>query len=333
MKAKSIVLLVVALGCGLVAMLGVQQVMSSPAPEPEAQQKPADETEVLVATTKIEPFMALDDSNSAFQKMPKELVPDGAITSRADYADKKLRHGAFKGDVIVAEKLIDADYMPSTEIPSGMRVFTVKVNQTKVHSGLLRPGDHVDVVLTYRVSKPGRQPIQQTATVLQRVRVFAIDEIRTSTIQDADGNEIKAKNVSLLATPSDGNLLMLAENAGQLTLALRNQQDDKTDGEAKTFTTGDLASANRGDSAPKGDFRKYLQNGQNGQDQGEGGDQPEKSDDKAKGPPKWKLTIYNGTEKRVEEVDDPNAVVPEDKKRADDKDAKQRPKSGTDTGA
>ncbi|MFQ5734052.1 MAG: Flp pilus assembly protein CpaB, partial [Planctomycetaceae bacterium] len=159
MKMKSVVLLVVALGCGLVAMLGVQQVMSS---SPEVEPKPVDEVKVLVATQRIEPFSSMDDSNTGFKTIPKSVVPEGAVLSRSEYADKKLRYGASKGDIITAEKLIDKNYSASNEIPPGMRVVTVKVNQTKIHSGLLRPGDNVDVVLTYKAVKTGRRPVQRT---------------------------------------------------------------------------------------------------------------------------------------------------------------------------
>lgn len=308
MKMKSVVLLIVALGCGLVAMLGVQQVMSGPS----ERQKPSDTVQVLVATARIKSFEAVDESNSAFKAMPRSLVPEGAITSRSECTDKKLQTGAFKGDVISAAKLVDKNYNPSREIPKGMRVVTVKVNQTKIHSGLMRPGDQVDVVLTYRVYKQGAQPIQRTETVLQRVKVFAIDDARLSTIKDSNGNEIKAKNVSLLTTPADGNLLMLAEHAGQLTLALRNESDETIDDNAMPVTTTDLAQVrrNRDASPPDAKFSQLLQGRKNGQNQAKSGDQPGKSVESGNKRSKWILTIYDGSEKRIEEVEDPTAVDP-----------------------
>ena len=59
MKMKSLVLLAMAIGCGLVAMLGVQQVLSG-------DKRPQVETgKVLVAATSIMPGRPLDDRSHA----------------------------------------------------------------------------------------------------------------------------------------------------------------------------------------------------------------------------------------------------------------------------
>ena len=39
---------------------------------------------------------------------------------------------------------------------------------------------------------------QRTVTVLKDVAVFSIDDKRTTNSKDADGNDLKAKNISLL---------------------------------------------------------------------------------------------------------------------------------------
>ncbi len=75
MKMKSLVLLAMAIGCGLVAMLGVRQVLSG-------DKGAAVETvKVLVAVTGIMPGQPLDDTNVAFKDWPKDKVPQGAVTT------------------------------------------------------------------------------------------------------------------------------------------------------------------------------------------------------------------------------------------------------------
>lgn len=316
MKTKSIVLLIVALGCGLVAMLGVQQVMSGPkAPE----MKNPDTIKVLVASKEIEAFSMLDDENTEFKEMFKKDAPKGAITKREQYAESRLRYYAAAGDVIQLSKLTDKNYAPSQEIDPGMRVVTVKVNATKTHSGLIRPGDHVDVVLTYKINRPGQVDRQRTVTILRDVAVFSIDDKRQTNSKEADGSELKAKNISLTVTPQHGNLLMLAANRGTLTLALRRANEREQDkGPLKVTSFDDsifdnldtAADANRIGARTrhgKGGFGQFLSGGANGQNAGDkrGGNQ--NSNDDATAKPKWKLTIYEGKTPRIEEVELPDA--------------------------
>ena len=72
MRFKTIVLLAVAGTCGLVAMLGVQQVLSSNANEGKTQA-----VGVLVATAEILPGQALDEKNVEFKQLPVEVIPEG----------------------------------------------------------------------------------------------------------------------------------------------------------------------------------------------------------------------------------------------------------------
>jgi pilus assembly protein CpaB len=76
MKFKSVVLLAVAIDCGLVAMLGVQQVMSG---DKAAEKKMI---KVLIAIEEISPGVPLDETNVAFKELPEDMVPSGAVTKQ-----------------------------------------------------------------------------------------------------------------------------------------------------------------------------------------------------------------------------------------------------------
>ena len=75
MKTKSLVLLAMALGCGFVAMLGVQQIMSG------EKEKPKDLVSVLIARQEIEPGVRLETSQVSFENLPREAVPAGAVSA------------------------------------------------------------------------------------------------------------------------------------------------------------------------------------------------------------------------------------------------------------
>ena len=73
--------------------------------------------------------------------------------------ERSLRVAAVPNEVIMAAKLNEKGvFGGSSEIPTGMRVATVPVTVTKTHSGLILPGDRVDVVVTYTMHKtsPGK---------------------------------------------------------------------------------------------------------------------------------------------------------------------------------
>ena len=67
MKSKSIVLLVIAMGCGLVAMLGVQKAL-----EGKTETKMVS---VLKTKTDIPSGLPLNDTNTFFEEMPEDSVP------------------------------------------------------------------------------------------------------------------------------------------------------------------------------------------------------------------------------------------------------------------
>ena len=101
MKPKTLILLTVAGGCGLVAMLGVQQAMSAgnkgPAPIKTAR--------VLVALETIDTGKVLTPSNVIFKAMPVDSLPEDAITKEEDYLERAPKMPLMAGDIIRTSKL------------------------------------------------------------------------------------------------------------------------------------------------------------------------------------------------------------------------------------
>lgn len=221
MKTKSLVLLAMAVGCGLVAMLGVQQILSG--------EKPKDTIPVLVAKQEIEAGQRINPKQVAFEDWPRENVPQGAVTDMAQFEDRAVKFRAYPGDVILQAKLGEKGvYGPSTAIRPGLRVVTVPVNTTSSHSGMIRPGDRVDVLCTYSVRRPGSVEVSRTKTVLEYIEVFAVDRNREGEGTTDTKKETKAENLSVLVTPDQAHVLMLAANKGKLQMALRNSEDKDT---------------------------------------------------------------------------------------------------------
>jgi len=220
MRMKTVALLVVAVGCGLVAMLGVRQAMNG---KPKGAQEK--KVSVLVAVTEIPVGTPLTPENVTFRERSVSSVPEDAIRTEEEFAERSAASPFLPDDVIRLAKLTEPGVRgKSVQIPEGMRVVSVKVNDTQTHSGMLAPGDRVDVLVTY--SSRGQRGLNtKTKTLLEYVELFATGN-KTVTDGKKD-NEGQVKNVSLLVTPEQANYVYLAERKGELSLVWRNVADDE----------------------------------------------------------------------------------------------------------
>jgi pilus assembly protein CpaB len=304
MKFKTVVLLTVAVGCGLVAMLGVQQVLS------DDKEAVAEVGQVLLTIADIPAGTPLNDSNTVFKEWPAGTIPEGAVTELEQFEERALRMRGVAGEIVMLAKLGEKGvFGASNEIPVGMRVVTVAVNQTKTHSGLILPGDRVDVLVTFKVRKENKGMVSKTNTVLEYIKVFATDSLRSGDVAESEANEVNAKNISLLVTPRQAHFIMLAESKGLLHLSMRSREDD-TPAHAESVDESDLENSNThfaedSDNDPEaGDVRQFLA------DQIE----PPKTTEpviETSTTPKWQIVIYSGDERRVEEVEIPEPLVEE----------------------
>ena len=144
MKNQSLLLLAVAGGCGLVAMFGVKQLIDS-----KPKQKQEEKISVLCASAEIQVGDRLDELNTQFVQVNIAAVPQGAVTDLKDIEERALRVPASPGDWITRNKLTEkGEFGFVGQIPPGMRVKTIPVDATQIHSGMLRPGNRIDITLS-----------------------------------------------------------------------------------------------------------------------------------------------------------------------------------------
>ncbi|MEZ6058213.1 MAG: Flp pilus assembly protein CpaB [Planctomycetaceae bacterium] len=223
MKPKTVILLAVAVGCGLLAMLGVQQAMSG------SNTVTAEETvKVLVAMDSISPGVALSEQNVEFREIAASAVPPDKITTVEEYDKRSALFPFQKGDIVRLSKLTEkGGGGRSYQIPKGQRVIAISVTASETNSGLLQPGDRVDVAVTYSSRDRSGRQMTKTMTLLEYVEVFATDARTVNDTADAKaGAASTTKHVSLLLHPDQVNYVRLAEAKGQLSLAWRHRDDD-----------------------------------------------------------------------------------------------------------
>jgi pilus assembly protein CpaB len=219
MRPKSIVLLMLALGCGLVASIGISQVMQN---RNQAPAQTAEMDKILVASQDIRVNDPLSDKNVRLEDWPKAQVPPDAVRDI-----KELQNERAGGSILVGEPIRKAKFAEDKridEIPHGYRVVAVPADAVSATGNLLQPGDRVDVVVSI---KRGKSQTQVAKTILQNVRVFAVnDQWRPAEGKDKSDASFTAKTVSLLTTPDEAETIALASELGHIRLVLRNPDDE-----------------------------------------------------------------------------------------------------------
>lgn len=136
------------------------------------------------------------------------------------------------GDALLSAHTVRPQPAFSAHLAPGRRAITLPVDQVNSLSGLLQPGDLIDLYVSFDHRRK-----RLTAPLLQGVLVLATGrETRTS---EAGAEESAYSTVTLDAAPEDVVKLVAARQAGTLTAILRHPGDARADRRA---ARGDLAS-------------------------------------------------------------------------------------------
>lgn len=239
MRALRFVILAIAIaaGVGAVALVQGELQRAREAAENTAAVAPppppapvAPKAEVLVAAREMRMGEILTADDVRWQPWPLEAVSEFYITKDRDEAAMEAmqgvlaRQGFVPGEPIVEAKLLRLDNpsIMSAMLREGMRAMSVRVVEETAAGGFILPGDHVDVILTREVvffDQSGQERVAKTTnTLLRAVRVLAIGQ----TFQDeGDAAALIANTATLEVTPEQAEILSLAEQSGQMSLALR----------------------------------------------------------------------------------------------------------------
>jgi pilus assembly protein CpaB len=172
------------------------------------------------------------------RSVPPERVPTGAILetpdSKVGLPGSLVRKFVDAGSPVTLQDILrprDRGFLASVLAPDS-RAISIKVDEESGVSGLIRPGDHVDVVLTQVFDKadPARRALSET--VLRNVRVIAIDQeiAQGGRAISAVAGKL-AQTVSLELTQEQVKKITVAKQLGTLSLAVRAavEQWDKAD--------------------------------------------------------------------------------------------------------
>ena len=104
----------------------------------------------------------------------------------------------------------------SRQVENGMRAISIAVNDVVGVAGFVLPGDRVDIMLTRRIG-PGQNNLVNEV-LLQNITVLGINQ----TADQATDQPIVGRTATVEVTPEQAQKLVLAQQAGSLSLALRS---------------------------------------------------------------------------------------------------------------
>ncbi|MGO8688462.1 MAG: Flp pilus assembly protein CpaB [Thermoguttaceae bacterium] len=234
MRVKSIVLLVLALGCGAVASVGIIQVVAKRGAEVAPAQ--GEDQAIFVASKDVPQGDPLNGQCLKLVQWPKDKVPAGALGRLEDIEGRRTRTKLFAEEPILDSKLaVKGANAPGADIliPKGYRVVSIRVDAVSGGGNLLLPGCRVDILVHMAKNPGGGIPETTTRTILQDIKVFAVNEIVNLENGGPETKSIQVRTVSLLVTPAQAELVMLATELGSIKLVMRSPEEEtqtQTDG-------------------------------------------------------------------------------------------------------
>jgi pilus assembly protein CpaB len=176
----------------------------------------------------------------AVREIPTEFAPGGALQP-SDFeavSGARLAVPMRRGEALLPGMLLDAESNGlSARLKPGSRALTISVDEVNSLSGMLQPGDRIDLMLSLRPSGPlpSTDP-EVTRTLMQDVLVLATG--RQVRPEPGDGIARTFTAITVEVDPGDAQKLVVAQRNGRLTAMLRNHGDRTSVSDRKLDVNG-----------------------------------------------------------------------------------------------
>jgi pilus assembly protein CpaB len=234
MKSKTMILMAVAVGCGLVASFLTSRLLAERGKTPEGPVM----RKFLVAKKNLPVGTVLKEPEKYFEEkeFPEDSAPKKGFETYDAVKDRKLSKPISADAPLSRDDLLEGgkgDFEQA--IPIGHTAIAIKVNPESIVGGFVRPFSKVDVIWTYN-----RGESSLSKTILQDLLVLAAD---TEAGRNGDDPAKLVTTVSLAVKPEDAQKLTLAASQGHLVLKLRRTGDTEIIS-TKPLTLSDLIRKN-----------------------------------------------------------------------------------------
>lgn len=201
--------LAVALIFGSIAAVGFSK-MNKAAPQAES-------VEIYVAARVIDGSEEVKEDAVKLERWPAKNVPDDAVRKWEDLEGKFVAQRVFEGEPVLVRKLLDAKHTKGW-VPTGFTTLDLDSSEASGISNLVAPGDRVNIIGFF----PKRDVIPETTTktVLNGIRVYAVDGRTSREEKKEKSDKGSVKVVSLVMHPQDAEAWTWAKELGKVSLSL-----------------------------------------------------------------------------------------------------------------
>ena len=190
-------------------------------------------TEIAVASADVPWGTPLTDEFIRVVSYPEDILPVGHFKNVDDLKGRVVLSPLKKNEPFMESKLAPMDVKTggvSAVMDPQKRAMAVKVNEVVGLPGFIKPGDRVDVMVTFERPGGNKNNKKITKVVLENSLVLATG----TQMERVDEEEPKAvKVITLEVTLIEAEKLAMATNEGKIRLALRsplNPEIQKTRG-------------------------------------------------------------------------------------------------------
>ena len=283
MKSKTLIALFIALGCGILAAVGIVNAIGDNKSAVVEETAP-----VLVANDFLDIHTPLTEENCHIEHWPVKLIPKEVVSdiTFVDGMFNKMR--LSKGLPIMVEQVADQSFFEQDMIPPGHKVVAVKVKEDDTISGLLKPGQQVDIIGV--VDAPSKDKVRSrlkiAKTFLKGIRVYSINGVRNGSSASEEKGRRGDAVVGVLVTEKQSEQIVLVQRVGALKLVLRAKTDNlepESNPDFNRLFAGIISDPSAQEEEPEtDDFRE----------------------DAGFAAPSFKMTVYNGNEPESHSFDE-----------------------------
>ncbi len=188
--------------------------------------------EVLITTQNIDENTKITEDMLQMVRRPVNTIIGGAVTNPRDAIGKISITNLVKGEQ-VTEGRLESEVLRgsfSSQVEKGFRAVTVQVNDDSTISGLLEPGDVIDIIGTF---DDYLQNSRSVNTFIENVTVLAVGDKFSRYSQDSEvGTDesllswsVQPNTVTLSLRPDDAETVVLLERYGHMKFVLRAEGD------------------------------------------------------------------------------------------------------------
>lgn len=253
------VVLLLALFLGLISAVLVYVYLSQTGGEETVASDTGGTEPVVVASENIDPGTRITGDMVKIKAVSEEAVVAGGFSTTADVVGSVARFPIAAEEQVLGDRLTFTGLTAASDdlplayvVPEGKRGLSIRVEEVIAAGGLVLPGDRVDVIMVANVKSNLPPPLDEShlsITILQNVEVLAVAQEVEEVVPETTGDGTtptetdsgttqrvplaqpdpnpEATTVTVAVTPSEAQLLAMADEEATLRLALRPFGDEQ----------------------------------------------------------------------------------------------------------